>query len=85
MGCGSHPLCAPLQFAGDSSDLEISSLEDQEPPALAAADAVGTHGGDQGSENPLPAATGWCHKTMNRQQLLHSLPKAAPVLQPPLF
>jgi len=38
-----HPLCAPLQFAGDSSDLETSSLEDPaESPALAAADARGT-------------------------------------------
>lgn len=41
MGCGSsraaplHPLCAHLQSAGDSSDVETSSLEDlAEPPLM---------------------------------------------------
>lgn len=37
------PLCPPLQFAGDSSDLDTSSPKDAtESPALAADDALGT-------------------------------------------
>lgn len=55
VGCGSvpaaplHPLGAPLQFAGDSSDLQTSSLEDlAEPPAPVAADAPRDHHGPQG-------------------------------------